>query len=207
MIISNDKYVAMGKESKLLSKLTSSLRILAKDNENKPEAEILTLQFQTLKNILEGRYKRAKSVHARLQRLIADLKKEITSLKDMEVFILTCECVMTPLNQAIENIPSNDREFTEAIAKSYLDIQGEKGLATVISLWDDLGARGSLTAERTEIVRAFATLRTLLEKDSNFTNEDQNIVLTAFTQEFERRAAQKENEEPERVWKALPAFS
>ncbi len=48
-----------------------------------------------------------------------------------------------------------------------------------------------MTAERTEIVRAFATLRVLLSKDANITEEDRDIVLTAFTQEFERRAGQK----------------
>lgn len=191
MIISNDKYVAIGKESKLLTKITSSLRIIAKDNRSKPEQLIIQLQFKTLRNILEERYKRATSVHARLERLIIDLEKEIISLKDMEVFILTCESAMIPLNQAIENIPSDDKKFTEAIAKSYLDIEGEKGLATVINLWDDLGVRGCLTAERTEIIKAFTTLRVFLEKDYNLSYDNQNVVLTAFTQEFERRAGQK----------------
>lgn len=109
----------------------------------------------------------------------------------MNVFILTCENVMLPLHQAITNIPSTDREFALNIAKSYLDVQGEQGLAQVISLWDDLGVKGCLTAERTEIVRAFTTLRILLTKDQSFSEEDRDIILTAFTQEFERRAAQK----------------
>lgn len=191
MIISSDKYVAIGKESKLLTQITSSLRLIAKDNKNKEEKKIISLQFKTLRNILEKRYKRAKSVHARLDRLIVDLEKEITSLEDMEVFLLTCESVMLPLNQAIENIPSDDKEFTESIAKSYLDVEGEKGLSTVINLWDDLGVRGCLTAERTEIVKTFTTLRVFLEKDIKLSTENQNIVLTAFSQEFERRAGQK----------------
>jgi hypothetical protein len=191
MIISNDKYVAIGKESRLLSKLTSSLRIIAKDNRNKDENIVIRLQFNTLRNILEERYKKAKSVHARLERLISDLENEITTTSDMEVFILTCESAMIPLNQAIENIPSDDKEFTESIAKSYLDVEGEKGLGTVVNLWDDLGLRGCLTAERTEIVKAFATLRLFLEQEYKLSNDNQNIVLTAFTQEFERRAGQK----------------
>jgi hypothetical protein len=119
------------------------------------------------------------------------LDEEIQTPEDMEVFIMTCENIMLPLHQAITNIPSNDKDFTLSIAKSYLDIQGEEGLATVISLWDDLGIKGCLTAERTEIVRAFTTLRILLSKDQSITQEEQDIVLTAFTQEFERRAAQK----------------
>lgn len=123
--------------------------------------------------------------------MLAELDEEINTIDDMEVFILTCENIMLPLQQAISNIPSDDREFTLNIAKSYLHIQGEEGLATVITLWDDLGVKGCLTAERTEIVRAFTTLRVLLTKDKSITEEDRDIVLTAFTQEFERRAAQK----------------
>lgn len=191
MIISNDKYVAIGKETKLLIELTSALRLVKKDNQDKDDGQILSLQFKTLSNILKERYKKAKSKLARLDKLILDLEKEIKSLQDMEVFILTCENIMMPLNQAIENIPNDDKIFTQSVSKSYLDEHGENGLATVINLWDDLGVRGCLTAERTEIVKVFAALRVLLEKNSNLSRDDQNIVLTAFTQEFERRAGQK----------------
>ncbi|HEX4371718.1 MAG TPA: hypothetical protein VHZ50_00290, partial [Puia sp.] len=48
-----------------------------------------------------------------------------------------------------------------------------------------------LTAERTEITRAFTTLRILLTKDVSISDEDKDIVLSGFTQEFERRAGQK----------------
>ena len=188
MLIKNDKYIAVGKEPKLLSTLASSLRLVAKESKGK---DTLNLQKQTLRNIIEERYKKTASRDNRVQRMLSELDEEINTLDDMEVFILTCENIMLPLQQAISNIPSDDKEFTLNIAKSYLDIQGEEGLATVITLWDDLGVKGCLTAERTEIVRAFTTLRVLLTKDKSITEEDRDIVLTAFTQEFERRAAQK----------------
>lgn len=188
MLINNDKYVAIGKEPKLLSTLASSLRLIAKESKGK---NTLSLQKQTLRNIIEDRYQKTSSKNNRVQRMLTELEEEIRTLGDMEVFILTCENIMLPLHQAIANIPSDDKEFTLNIAKSYLDIQGEEGLATVISLWDDLGVKGCLTAERTEIVRAFTTLRVLLTKDKSVTEEERDIVLTAFTQEFERRAAQK----------------
>lgn len=188
MLINNDKYIAVGKEPKLLSTLASSLRLVAKESKGK---DTLSLQKQTLRNIIEERYKKTASRDNRVQRMLAELDEEIITLDDMEVFILTCENIMLPLQQAISNIPSDDKEFTLNIAKSYLDIQGEEGLATVITLWDDLGIKGCLTAERTEIVRAFTTLRVLLTKDKSVTEDDRDIVLTAFTQEFERRAAQK----------------
>ncbi len=85
MIISNDKYVAIGKKSNLISKICSSLRIVAQDNKNSSESEVLQLQFQVLRNILLENYKKAKSVHPRLERLLNDLEKEIKTLPDMEV--------------------------------------------------------------------------------------------------------------------------
>lgn len=188
MLINNDKYVAVGKEPKLLTTLASSLRLVAKESHGK---DTLKLQKQILNNIISERYKKTSSRCIRVNRLISDLDKEIHSEEDMNVFILTCENIMLPLHQAISNIPNDDKEFTLNIAKAYLDVQRDEGLATVISLWDDLGVKGCLTAERTEIVRAFSTLRVLLTKDISITEEDRDIVLTAFTQEFERRAAQK----------------
>lgn len=188
MLINNDKYVAIGKEPKLLLTLASSLRLIAKESKGK---DTLNLQKQTLRNIIEERYKKTSSRDNRVKRMLDELDEEITTLEDVEVFVLTCENIMLPLHQAISNIPSDDKEFTLNIAKSYLDVQGEEGLATVISLWDDLGVKGCLTAERTEIVRTFTTLRVLLTKDKSITEEDRDIVLTSFTQEFERRAGQK----------------
>ena len=119
-----------------------------------------------------------------------DLGKEISNSEDMRIFILTCEHIIIPINHAIENIPSDDKEFAETLAKALLDSKGEEGLATVINLWDDLGVKGCLTAERTEIVRVFAALKIILNEE-NITENDKDIVMTAFVQEFERRAAQK----------------
>jgi hypothetical protein len=187
MLINGDKYVAIGKEPKLLTIITSSLKLVADENKGK---DYLSLQKQVLRNIIEERYKKIIAKKLNVQLLITDLEKEITSQEIMNVFVLTCEHILVPLQQAIANIPNNDREFTLNIAKAYLDVEGRKGLADVISLWDDLGVKGCLNAERTEIVRAFATLRVLLSNKKIPENE-KDIVLTAFTQEFERRAAQK----------------
>lgn len=189
MLISGDKYGAVGRDNKLLSTLASSLRLVAK--ENKGEKNTIELQKQTLRNILTKRFSNAKSIFQRVEKFIVDLDSEIKTADDMQVFINTCENIMMPINQAIANIPSDDREYTVSIAKSYLDIQKEKGLATIINLWDDLGVKGCLTAERTEIVKVFTALRVLLSKDKSISEEDKDIVLSAFTQEFERRAGQK----------------
>jgi hypothetical protein len=187
MLINKDKYVAIGKEPKLLTSITSSLRVIADENKGK---NILPLQKQVLRNIIEKRYGKTETANIRVQNLLTDLDREIVTPEIMNIFILTCEHILVPLQQAISNIPSTDREYTLNIAKAYLDVEGRAGLADVISLWDDLGVRGCLNAERTEIVRAFATLRILLS-DKSIPENEKDIILTGFTQEFERRAAQK----------------
>jgi hypothetical protein len=187
MLINNDKYVAIGKKPKLLNSITSSLKLIASLNSGK---EYLALQKQALRNIIEKRYVKTETTNIRVHNLLFDLDREILNQDIMNVFILTCEDILVPLQQAISNIPNNDREYTLNVAKAYLDVEGRNGLADVITLWDDLGVRGCLTVERKEIVRAFATLRVLLSHN-NISEEEKDIVLSAFTQEFERRAAQK----------------
>lgn len=188
MLINSDKYVPIAKNPQLLLTIASSLRVIAANNSNH---DTLLLQKQTLRNLIEERYQKAVSMQNRMRQLLKDLDDMIQSSQDMDVFIITCEHIIVPLNQAIANIPNDDKEFAINIAKSYLDIQGTNGLASVVALWDDLGVKGCLTAERTEIVKAFATLRILLSKTFNLNDYDRDIVLTTFTQEFERRAAQK----------------
>jgi hypothetical protein len=187
MLINKDKYVTIGKEPKLLTRITSSLKVVAAENKGK---DILLLQKQILRNIIEERYNKTESTSIRVQHLLSDLDKEISTTEIMNVFIITCEHILVPLQQAISNIPSNDKEYTLNIAKAYLDVEGRNGLADVISLWDDLGVRGCLNAERTEIIRAFAVLRVLLLNE-NISENEKDIILTGFIQEFERRAAQK----------------
>ena len=101
MLINNDKYIAVGKEPKLLSTLASSLRLVAKESKGK---DTLNLQKQTLKNIIEERYKKTASRDNRVQRMLAELNEEINTLDNMEVFILTCENILLPLQQAISYI-------------------------------------------------------------------------------------------------------
>lgn len=191
MLINTDKYGGVGKDNKLLSTLAASLRLVAEENKKFSSKKILTSQKEIIKKILLKKHENAFSKIPRIQKLIVDLNKEINDLEDMAVFVLTCEHVMLPINQAIENIPSDDREFSEVLAQTYLKAKGERGLSTVITLWDDLGVKGCLTVERTEIVKAFSALRIILSQMKEMNVDNSDIILSAFAQEFERRAAQK----------------
>jgi hypothetical protein len=191
MLINTDKYGGVGSDSRLISELASALRIVDFQGRSLNETDIVKIQKEKMKRILFKRFSKAKSRLTRIQKLWDDLDEEITNSFDIRIFMLTCECIMLPLNQAIANIPSSDIEYAQTVAKAYLNTQGEKGLATVINLWDDVGIRGCLTAERTEIVRAFGALRLALSNENALSEVDRDTVLTAFVQEFERRAGQK----------------
>ena len=187
MLINSDKYGGIGKENKLLKKITSTLSLL----DLPKESDILHLQKRALENILKERFQKAKKKIHLIDNFLSDLDEEIRNEDDMKIFLFTCEQIMIPINNAIQLIPSNDRQFTQEFAKTMLDVKGDKGLETIVRYWDDLGVRGSLNAERNEIIKIFTVLRLYLSKESGISDLDADIILTGFVQEFERRAGQK----------------
>lgn len=187
MLINGDKYGAVGKDSQALAGMSAQLRGIL-DAKDVSDEHKLQLAKDVVRNIIEQRFGRRKGTIDRARLFYHDLNAKLISLTDVKVFILTAEAVMIPINNALMGVPNNDREFTVATARAYLDQLGEKGLATVINIWDDVGVEGSLTVERVAVVREFARLRREVAFMSDL---EANLVLTAFVQEFERRLAQK----------------
>ena len=70
---------------------------------------------------------------------------------------------------------------------------GKKHVGKILTVWDSLGVRGCLNVEREEVITEFTKLRAALDSLKIFprTPLEDNAVLTAFVQEFERRAGQK----------------
>jgi hypothetical protein len=96
------------------------------------------------------------------------------------------------MNAAMALVPSSDAEFCRATAKSILDSLGETSVGKVVGTWDDLGVRGCINAERDIVVAEFTKLRSnLASLSASRTEIEDNMVLTAFIQEFERRLGQK----------------
>ena len=188
-LISKDKYIDIGNKPELLTQISSSLNVVADEVSTKEKLEI---QKQTLKTIIENKYckNNNEKLKIRAYELINYLDGIIISQDIMNVFIFTCEHILKTLKETIKNIPNNDLKYTKNIAEAYLKNKGIKGLEDIILLWDDLGVKGCINAERLEIVRSFTTLKVILENDKIPENE-KDIILTGFIQEFERRAAQK----------------
>lgn len=185
ILINNDKYGAIGKESKLMAELASGLRNLMS---NQADQEIqLGLLKSFIQQIINNRYKKETSKSLRAKLFTHDILDMLATLEDVAVLILTIENVLIPTSEAMKAIPKNDREYTVAAATSYFEQQGISALATVINFWDDAGVKGSLTAERVAVVREFANLRRYIV---DFPEYEADLVLTAFVQEFERRLGQ-----------------
>lgn len=187
MFINGDKYGAVGKEYKLLTNICMALRTILSD-ESQPDEIKLILSKEIIIELFQKRFSRKTSKTERVDLFLLDLFEKLKTIKDVEVLILTANSILIPINMALERIPSNDKEFTESIAKAYLDKLGENALATVITLWDDAGVMGCLTAERIEVVRGFTHLRRDIAQMPEL---EANMILTAYVQEFERRLGQK----------------
>ena len=187
MFINSDKYGSIGKENKLLVEIAIGLRSIIEDKNNDDKTKV-TLCKNSLKNLLDKRFSRLTGRTDRIHRFFEDVSNKIQTMEDVAVFIVTAESILIPINKALEGIPNNDIQYTQATAKAYLDELGNDALATVIGFWDDVGVEGCLNAERIAVVREFAHLRRDI---SMLPEHETNMVLTAFMQEFERRLGQK----------------
>ncbi len=190
MLIAGDKYGGVGNDSRTLGTVASAVRSVVQSNRELQGVQLVEVLNATIRNILTVRYQKATSKRLRVELLCNDLQQRLLTAQDFEVFVLTCESIMIPINEALPSVPSDDREFAEAIAKSHLEALGEGALATIINIWDDLGLYGCLNAERAQVVRVFGDLRKFLA-DKNLDSIDSALVLTALVQEFERRLGQK----------------
>jgi hypothetical protein len=124
--------------------------------------------------------------------LAEDVGAEFISLEDVVVFIVAVKYIVSPMNAAMAAVPSNDLAFCHETAVSILDTLGEQGVDKVINTWDNLGVKGCLDVERSLVVSEFTKLRNILKSTAVTRNEnEENLVLTAFVQEFERRLGQK----------------
>lgn len=190
MLIDSDKYGGIGKNSqKMLSvangikSLLSSIEFLKNDTETQYKTLCDTVRDTLLQNKKAGRSYDA------VVNLCNDMFDLMETTRDFEVLALTCEKVMVPINKALDAIPSDDSEFVVSVGKALLEAKGAKGLSNIINVLDEIGSKGCIAAERSEIVQAFGDVRKLLSQMLN--SEEMDIVLTAFCQEFERRAGQK----------------
>ncbi len=188
MLIHSDKYGGIGRSNKVMLKCAN---IISEMKSRQRDMDLETAKDAVFDTLIDSKRKGTK-VRDEVERLTVDLNPMIEKWKDLLILGLTMRHVLVPINNMLDEIPSEDIEIAKPIAKAYLDKFGEKGLKDVIEIWDDLGMRGCITVERAQIVEGFGVLRRTLEEKSFIDDrEDEDYIQTAFVQEFERRVGQK----------------
>lgn len=192
MLLSGDKYGAVGtKKERQIIEITAKVEAIL-IQESLSDEEKIRICKDIIYKAMTSLFKDTTLSHPLSVKLADDLETEITTVDDIVVFIVCVKYIVTPMNDAISIVPSNDIEFCREAARNILDTLGEESISNVIYTWDKLGVHGCLAIERQLVVSEFTKLRNILKtiKKTKTEHED-NIVLTAFVQEFERRLGQK----------------
>jgi len=191
MLLNTDQYGAIGKKESVMSSIVQEAEAVIEQHQLNDDDK-----FKICLKIITDKIKNAARSGTKTVKLYEDfaivLEESFKSLSDVIVFIITIKYIVQPTNTALNNIPSDDKEFCHTTAKNILDTLGKENVGKVISVWDTMGVRGCLDAERREIIKEFTKLRTNLNALSVPRTElEDNAILTVFAQEFERRAGQK----------------
>jgi len=192
MLLSGDKYggVGRGKERQLVA-LANQLETVISQRTISDGEKLIICKTMLIKTIT-GLYKPTAKGYSLSLQLANDIENELDTTDDIVVFIVAVKYMVAPMNAAIKQVPSNDIEFSHITAKNILDALGESGVGTLVSAWDNLGVKGCLDAERNLVVSEYTKLKANLKVLSvNRSEGEDNIILTAFVQEFERRLGQK----------------
>ncbi len=192
-LLNTDQYGALGKvkEIQLLKVISVLENIMVQSVMTDDEKFIVCKNtlFTEINEMVKQGTKNAGLVH----NLIDVLDKEIKTMEDVVIFCVAMKYVVAPINQAIVAVPSDDTEFCEKAATNILCTLGEEKVGLLIETWDGLGVKGCLDIERTAVVESFMNLIDNLSSLDIIKHDslDDNLILTAFVQEFERRLGQK----------------
>lgn len=189
-LLNTDKYGALGKNEKLMQNIVLESKAIL--NQPLSDADKLTVCLNLTIARTEGSVKPKSKARELVNNFIDYLKNTIETLQDFIVFLVTIEYIVLPTNHAMSNIPSDDKAYCHTTAENILSSLGRTHVDAILSTWDNMGVTGCLNAERFEVIEEFTKLRANLRAlVYQRTEIEDNTLLTAFVQEFERRAGQK----------------
>lgn len=191
MLLNSDQYAGIGKDSERLLKAGTEITTLINANQGETEEHLLPIIHNSIRNTFLAGKKEGTKVRASIENFVTDIEKHIQSTLDALVFSYTCTKVVHLSNIALSSVPSDDRAFTEEFGKTILEAQGTNGLKILINTWDDLGVRGCLEAERTQVFYVYQLLKKDLQQLEKIDENGIDLTLTAYVQEMERRLGQK----------------
>lgn len=187
MFVNADRYAGIGKNSMLMLQIADAItRTLPKDD----DPEDISISKMAIFNLLRGTKKDSSKDYSKIVDLCADLDRMMQRKADLMALALTLRHIIVPTTKMIAEVPSSDAQFAQSIVEAYLKVKGERGVQDVVNMWDDLGVKGCLAAERAQIVTGLDILRRTIERLS-LSREDEDYIISSFVQEFERRVGQK----------------
>lgn len=191
-LLNSDEYGTLGKsKEKQLLETTARLEALLVQDGVTGEERLKVLKTALFNDIL-GLTKPSSKVHRLANNLVTKLDGMIVSPEDVAIFCITMRHIVSPINHALDAVPADDIIFCQKSARDILDALGETKAGLVITTWDKMGVAGCLNAERAIVVSEFERLLDNLARlDIKHTSLDDNLAMTAFVQEFERRLGQK----------------
>ena len=191
-LVNSDQYGSIGnfKEEQMLNIVNMLETILIQPFPDDEKMVVLKSTFETeVLNLYRSR--ESKSFYC-AENFVDTIINEWQTLEDVSIFCITMKYVVYPINHAMIQVPTSDEEFSLKIVKNMLDSLGETNVGSVIKTWDNLGIKGCLDVERCIVVEEFSKLIDNLKNiDIEHTQLDDNLLLTAFVQEMERRLGQK----------------
>ena len=192
ILLNTDQFGAVGKKEKFMTSLVKEIEpMIVLDTLSEYENYKICRDYfmNKLKDFSEGKTKSS----MQRKNFYDEMDKMINSLDDIAVFIFTIKYIILPINSAVKKIPNDDKKFCREYATQILKSFGKKYARKILTIWDDLGVKGCLNVEREEIITEFTKLRNTLETMNFFPRNiiEDNAILTAFVQEFERRLGQK----------------
>lgn len=192
-LIDTDKYGGIGKKKeKELIKIAEYIENLLRSKTLAERDKVLAAKAYLFDKIKAFSAKKETKTSLLYGNFISKMEEELKSSDDLIVLCITIKYVISPINQALERVPSDDKEYSESFATSILNEYGESKVGMVISIWDELGINGCLNAERKEVVETFCSLIDKINSlEIKHDDVDDSIIMTAFVQEFERRLGQK----------------
>jgi hypothetical protein len=188
MFVESDRYGGVGRNSALLLNVSDLISKVVPQADDSTEIE--KARSIVLAGVLSF-FKNKTKARSMAERLCSDLKPMLERRIDFLVLALTLKHIVHPINEMLHRIPDSDTEFAESVIEAYLATKGEQGVKDVINLWDQLGVRGCLAAERAEVVTGLCILRNTIQALDEMTEQDKDHILSAYVQEFERRVGQK----------------
>lgn len=182
----------MGKlKEKSLLNLVSILETLTAQKNFSDEDKFLLLKKTLTNEIVSMTNPKTKAYNLSIN-LANQLERDIKTIDDVTIFCIAMRYFVVPINHALASVPTNDKQFCERAAKNILDTFGQEKIGMLIETWDNLGLKGCLDIERALVVEEFTKLvENLSGLNISHSSFDDNIILTAFVQEFERRLGQK----------------